>query len=248
MNKPRYAELYDALYAEKDYAGEVDCVLALMDRNVDTLLDIGCGTGRHARAFAARGVQVTGIDIDPSMIAVAQISTTENEPAVTFLHGGPADAPMGPFAAVVSLFNVVNYVENLLDLRRYFQAVAKRLPVGGAFIFDAWNGLAALLDPPVVKQSRAMWRTQELSIVTTPIVDLWNQKARLDVNIYLATDAHNSKPLVQHSFYHRLWTPRELSDVLEMTGFSLQHIGTWTQPTAAAKPSDWKLLFSAVRA
>ena len=111
-----------------------------------------------------------------------------------------------------------------------------------------WNGLAAVLDPPLVKEARAMWRMQELRIVTTPTVDAWNQKARLDVNIYVATDVHHSEPIVQHSFHHRLWTPRELRDVLEMTGFRIQQIGTWAQPNIPARSSDWKLLFNTVRA
>ncbi|MDR3177110.1 MAG: class I SAM-dependent methyltransferase [Desulfovibrio sp.] len=35
------------------------------------VLDIGCGAGRHALAFARRGAQVTGLDISPEMIACA---------------------------------------------------------------------------------------------------------------------------------------------------------------------------------
>jgi ubiquinone/menaquinone biosynthesis C-methylase UbiE len=38
----------------------------------DTVLDVACGPGLVARAFAARAKQVTGIDLTPAMIARAQ--------------------------------------------------------------------------------------------------------------------------------------------------------------------------------
>ncbi len=43
------------------------------------VLDAGCGTGRYAAEFAARGAQVTGIDFSPRMLEVAR----EKLPQVT---------------------------------------------------------------------------------------------------------------------------------------------------------------------
>jgi SAM-dependent methyltransferase len=37
----------------------------------DTVLDVGCGPGRHALALARRGVQVTGVDASPDFVALA---------------------------------------------------------------------------------------------------------------------------------------------------------------------------------
>jgi 2-polyprenyl-3-methyl-5-hydroxy-6-metoxy-1,4-benzoquinol methylase len=36
------------------------------------VVDVGCGTGRHARALAAYGCAVTGIDLSYGLLAVAQ--------------------------------------------------------------------------------------------------------------------------------------------------------------------------------
>ena len=63
--------------------------------NGSQLLDVGCGPGRHAHAFAARGVEVVGIDISQRFVDIA----TERTPA-----GAPArferiDARALPFVA-----------------------------------------------------------------------------------------------------------------------------------------------------
>ena len=66
-----YAHYYNLLYADKDYAGETAFVLGLLrrdGRNPQTLLDLGCGTGRHALEMAKHGVAVTGVDLSPTML------------------------------------------------------------------------------------------------------------------------------------------------------------------------------------
>jgi len=62
------AEQYDRF--RPSYPAEmVDELLAGGARRV---LDLGCGTGKAGRLFAARGVDVLGVEIDPAMAAVAR--------------------------------------------------------------------------------------------------------------------------------------------------------------------------------
>jgi len=66
----QYQQRFDALAAAgADVHGEADFVAALGPTSV---LDAGCGTGRVARALAQRGIDVVGVDADPSMIATAR--------------------------------------------------------------------------------------------------------------------------------------------------------------------------------
>ncbi len=66
----RYQERFDALAASGvDVHGEADFVSTLDPHSV---LDAGCGSGRVARELSKRGVDVVGVDVEPSMIAEAQ--------------------------------------------------------------------------------------------------------------------------------------------------------------------------------
>lgn len=49
--------------------GEADLVARFAPA---TVLDAGCGTGRVAVELARRGVEVVGVDVDPSMLATAR--------------------------------------------------------------------------------------------------------------------------------------------------------------------------------
>ena len=66
----QYQARFDALAASgKDVHGEATFVMSFAPASV---LDAGCGSGRVARELARLGVDVVGVDADPSMIAAAR--------------------------------------------------------------------------------------------------------------------------------------------------------------------------------
>lgn len=65
-----YQARFDRLAAQgADLHGEADLVCTFEPA---TVLDAGCGTGRVAIELARRGVRVTGVDLDASMLATAR--------------------------------------------------------------------------------------------------------------------------------------------------------------------------------
>ena len=83
-----YQRRFDALAAAgADVHGEAALILTL---GVRTVLDAGCGSGRVAAELARHGVEVVGIDRDPSMIATAG----RTAPTVDFRIGDVAGADL----------------------------------------------------------------------------------------------------------------------------------------------------------
>lgn len=82
-----------------------DALLDLLDpRPGERILDLGCGTGRHAAAMTALGARVVGVDADERMLAKARA----DHPEVEFVAANATDPGLGslgvnePFAACFS--------------------------------------------------------------------------------------------------------------------------------------------------
>jgi 2-polyprenyl-3-methyl-5-hydroxy-6-metoxy-1,4-benzoquinol methylase len=96
-----YQRRFDALAASgADVHGEADFVAALSPASV---LDAGCGTGRVAIELARRGIDVVGVDADPSMIDTAR----RRAPTATWVQGDMTAVDVGRrFEVVVMAGNV----------------------------------------------------------------------------------------------------------------------------------------------
>ncbi len=156
-----YSEYYDLFYQDKDYGAEVDYVHGLIQRfapGARTLLELGCGTGRHGLKFRALDYRLTGVDVSPGNLAIARKRFSEEGVAPVDIESPPAvdliEADIRGlhlekrFDAVVSLFHVMSYQVRNQDLDRAFQAASAHLRPGGVFIFDVWYGPGVLTDRP----------------------------------------------------------------------------------------------------
>ncbi|CAJ0770682.1 class I SAM-dependent methyltransferase [Ralstonia chuxiongensis] len=92
-----------------------------------SVLDVACGSGRHARWLAARGLQVTGIDRDaPALSGLAGIAQT----IVADIEGNPWPLPAGAtFDAVV----VTNYL-----YRPLWPRLLASVAPGGRLIYETF--------------------------------------------------------------------------------------------------------------
>lgn len=125
-------------------AGEVEFLIREMPlRPGMTLLDIGCGTGRHGVELARRGIHVTGMDQSDAMLALARQAAAAAGVSVEFVQ---ADAtryqPPRQFDAVTCLCEGAfcllepeeDSIEHDLSILR---TVALALRPGGRFLLTA---------------------------------------------------------------------------------------------------------------
>ncbi|MCI0434044.1 MAG: class I SAM-dependent methyltransferase [Gemmatimonadetes bacterium] len=114
------ADLYDVIYSVfKDYAEEAAALAALLGRvnlKAITILDVGCGTGEHARLLRANhGFEVDGLDLDQRMVELA----AARNPAGRFVTGDMINFDLArQYDAVLCLFSSIGYVRTLDRLSR----------------------------------------------------------------------------------------------------------------------------------
>jgi predicted TPR repeat methyltransferase len=96
-------------------------------------IDLGCGTGLAARAFASNVDRIDGIDLSPHMLAQARATGLYNELEVAdMVHG-----LVGKSAGSVDLILVADAVIYLQDLAPLLREVARVLEAGGLLAFTA---------------------------------------------------------------------------------------------------------------
>jgi SAM-dependent methyltransferase len=134
------AELYDAIYgAFKDYATEAARIAALVRRllpGARSILDVGCGTGEHARHLAiGHGFEVEGLDMDPGVLAVAR----RKLPDARFHEADMAAFDLGRrYDVVMCLFSSIGYLEGLDRVTAALRCFRRHLAQDGAVIVEPW--------------------------------------------------------------------------------------------------------------
>ena len=149
-----YAAYYDLLYRDKDYPAEARYVQSLLRRHGvsdGSILELGCGTGKHAEQLGQLGFSIHGLDLSPSMVARARKRTpAELASRLQFDVGDARSTRLNrKFDAAISLFHVASYQTRNEDLLGMFATAATHLKSGGIFVFDFWYGPGVLTDPPV---------------------------------------------------------------------------------------------------
>lgn len=100
------------------------------------ILDVPCGYGRHARALAARGHRVTGVDISFDFLKEARARTADGGPAIRWEQREMRELPWSAeFDAVICCGNSFGYLEHHENVE-FMRAVAKTLKPGGGFLID----------------------------------------------------------------------------------------------------------------
>ena len=105
-----HAAHYDLVYADKPYAEEAQFVADLLGRTEGSLLDLACGTGRHALEFAGMGYEVTGVDYSEDLLELARRSAEEAGASIEFVAGDMRELDLGrTFDSVTCLFDSIGY-------------------------------------------------------------------------------------------------------------------------------------------
>jgi SAM-dependent methyltransferase len=230
-----YAQYYDLLYRDKDYAGEAAFIEGLLRQHAPaarSVLELGCGTGAHAILLAAQGYKIHGVDLSDEMLEVARQRTsvlpTELSQQLSFSQGNVRDCKFEQkFDVVLSLFHVVSYQATNDDLYAMFHNVAKHLKPGGVFIFDYWFGPAVMTDRPAVRIKRMNSEAIRITRLAEPVIDV--MASCVDVNYQVLVHDKATHAVTELTETHRMryLFQTEIDMLARDAGFNVHSSGEW---------------------
>lgn len=152
-----YAKYYDLLYRDKDYDAEAEYINQLIRRHyssANTILDLGCGTGKHAELLTEKGYYVHGIDVSDGMLKQA-FKRAERNDNLKFSLSNIQDFNLGKkFDVITALFHVMSYQESDEKVNKVLKNAYNHLHENGILVFDCWYGPAVLTEKPEVRVKR----------------------------------------------------------------------------------------------
>jgi SAM-dependent methyltransferase len=208
-----YAEAYDREVFTQGTKGEVDFIEKEVKKDrAARILDIGCGTGRHALELARRGYRVTGVDLSAAQLARARKLAAAEKLAVGFRR---LDARRLRFRAEFDLalmlcegaFPLMETDEMNFEI---LENAARALKPGGKLILTTLSALFPLFHS--VKeflkdnQKNAREKGQTFDLLTFR-----------ETSLLTATDDSGKK--IRMKCDQRYYTPSEMTWLLKSAGF-----------------------------
>lgn len=210
------APYYDRIYSWKDYEAEARQLLRIIRRALghpgSTLLDVGCGTGRHLEQFRHE-FAVAGVDVSGPMLSVARRRLGRGVPLT---QGDMRTFDLGRrFDVVVCLFSAIGYMPRKTDRDRAIANIFRHVEPGGVALIEGW-----------VRPSR--WRGDGISLDTydgpeckiARVTHAFRRGDRSFLDIqYLIAEPKKPVRHVAEAQTNQLVEPSEMLDSFRRAGF-----------------------------
>ncbi len=202
-------DYYDLFYDDKNYQLEANYIHEKIQEyksNSKSILELGCGTGKHAINLTKFGYEILGIEKSESML-----KKTTNKKNLEFQQGDIREIKLKyKFDCVISLFHVMSYQITNESLFSVFKTAFNHLKKDGLFLFDFWFGPAVIHQKPMV-------RTKTISTENNTICRIAEPELILDKN-------QVNVKYTYHDFDHCKKDFRTINELHQMRYFSIPEL------------------------
>jgi SAM-dependent methyltransferase len=209
-----------SLEHSREEASQVERRLALTPGA--EVLDVPCGLGRLTLELAARGYRLTGVDISQESLRHAR--EADRDGRIVWEEREMRDLPWpARFDAAFCVGNSFGYLDDVGDAQ-FLGAVRRALKPGGRFLLETPMVAESLL--PSLKE-RPWYKAGDIYLLIANEYD--PARGRLDIEY---TFISNGQVDVRRGT-HRVYTYRQLIELLEAAGFDVSPDPSWTTASPA---------------
>jgi len=237
--------LYLKVYSHRDDAEAAQCVETILRiTGLETapertsVLDIACGAGRHAFAFARKGLQVTANDLSQFLLGTAEEEARKTGLPISFSGCDMRSLRLERnFDLIVQLFSSFGYFETDAEDREVVRNVSQMLRSNGWYVLDLINPswLRRHFIPRTDKTVGNLSISEERSLSEDKVVK------KISIS---DTDGHQ----VAFTESVRLFSPEMIVDILECEGLEVVRIaGDYRGAEFSVDASPRMMLFSRKR-
>jgi SAM-dependent methyltransferase len=203
---------YHLLYQNRDDQEALDFIQKLIVHLQPvpgaTMLDVACGKGRHSKALADYGFDVTGIDLSEESIQEAKVQESEN--LHFFTHDMRLPFWINYYDFAFNMFTSFGYFRTRREHDNAVRTMAQSLKPGGFLIIDYLNVHYAVK----TQESKHIKTVEDIQFH----ISKWNDENHFFKQIQI-TDDKNKNP--KHLYTERV-AKFSLGDFTEM--LSYQHL------------------------
>ncbi len=247
----KHAEYYDIFYQDKPYAEEAAFVHEYLRKystgKVHRLLELACGTGRHAFELEKLGYQIVATDYSKDLLAVANAKAVSIGSLVDFRFQDMRSLTLDdePFDAVYCLFDSIGYVQSNEAIRKVFNGVYAHLKPDGLFLFEFWHA-AAMLRGYEPKRERH-WKTADGEIIRISSTKLDIPKQLAEVTYDIKETGSTGIGNLSETQLNRYFLVQEMAAFLEASHFAPLEFLPAYQKSGHIDENTWHILAIAQR-
>jgi len=211
------AHLYDLMYVRRDYTTtgrEIQAIAEELLPGAESLLDVGCGTGRHLEVLGDwyRG---EGLDINPKMIEL----THARCPHIPLYENDMRSFELDrSYDVITCLFSAIGHVETAEAMRRSIERMAAHLRSPGLLIVEPWftpesfwdGHLAANFQPEGETKLAWMYRQYREGLMAV-------------LDIHYLVGGEGQPEYIRERQDLGLFTPAEMREALEAVGLEVDY-------------------------
>jgi SAM-dependent methyltransferase len=226
------AEFYDHIstYRERQ---DLSFFVEMAAASAGPMLEIGCGTGRVLLPIARAGLEITGMDMSPSMLSVCRErlarEPSEVQRRVQLREGDMRDFELSRKFTLITLpFRPFQHLLTVADQLACLQHIHRHLAPQGRVIIDVFNpALPFLIDEKYFEESPA--EPEFIMPDGRKVARYFRFTSRDPIRqvnevelIYYVTHPEGRKERLVHAFAMRYFFRYELEHLLARAGFVVE--------------------------